>query len=234
MSEQQRSLTSDDLAKRAFAGFARFQIALALMIFLPAWSLHYWQGWLYWLLFGGACVLITLYFLRHDRALIERRMQAGPGAETEPKQKLILKFASVALIAMYIVSPLDHRFGWSYAPNWLVLAGDALVALSFYGFFLTFRQNAFAAATVRVESDQPVISTGLYAIVRHPMYTAALALFLGTPLALDSWWGLVPAALLLAALVWRLLDEESYLARNLPGYTDYQRRVRTRLVPGIW
>jgi protein-S-isoprenylcysteine O-methyltransferase Ste14 len=79
-----------------------------------------------------------------------------------------------------------------------------------------------------------VISTGLYAIVRHPMYTAALALFLGTPLALASWWGLVPAALLLAALVWRLLDEESYLARNLPGYTDYQRRVRTRLVPGIW
>jgi protein-S-isoprenylcysteine O-methyltransferase Ste14 len=234
MSEQLPSLMNDDLTKRAFAGFARFQIALALMIFLPAWSLHYWQGWLYWLLFGAACVLITLYFLRHDRALIERRMQAGPGAETEPKQKLILKFASVALIAMYIVSPLDHRFGWSYVPDWLVLVGDALVALSFYGFFLTFRQNAFAAATVRVESDQPVISTGLYAIVRHPMYTAALALFLGTPLALGSWWGLVPAALLLAALVWRLLDEESYLARNLPGYTDYQRQVRTRLVPGIW
>jgi protein-S-isoprenylcysteine O-methyltransferase Ste14 len=234
MSEQLRSLMNDDLTKRAFAGLARFQIALALMIFLPAWSLHYWQGWLYWLLFGAACVLITLYFLRHDRALIERRMQAGPGAETEPKQKLILKFASVALIAMYIVSPLDHRFGWSFVPDWLVLVGDALVALGFYGFFLTFRQNAFAAATVRVESDQPVISTGLYAIVRHPMYTAALALFLGTPLALGSWWGLVPAALLLAALVWRLLDEESYLARNLPGYTDYQRQVRTRLVPGIW
>jgi protein-S-isoprenylcysteine O-methyltransferase Ste14 len=234
MSEQLPSLMNDDLPKRAFAGFARFQIALALMIFLPAWSLHYWQGWLYWLLFGASCVVITLYFLRHDRALIERRMQAGPGAETEPKQKLILKFASVALIAMYIVSPLDHRFGWSYVPNWLVLVGDALVALSFYGFFLTFRQNAFAAATVRVESDQPVISTGLYAIVRHPMYAAALALLVGTPLALGSWWGLVPAALLLAALVWRLLDEESYLARNLPGYTDYQRQVRTRLVPGIW
>jgi protein-S-isoprenylcysteine O-methyltransferase Ste14 len=234
MSEQLPSLMNDDLPKRAFAGFARFQIALALMIFLPAWSLHYWQGWLYWLLFGASCVVITLYFLRHDRALIERRMQAGPGAETEPKQKLILKFASVALIAMYIVSPVDHRFGWSYVPNWLVLVGDALVALSFYGFFLTFRQNAFAAATVRVESDQPVISTGLYAIVRHPMYAAALALLVGTPLALGSWWGLVPAALLLAALVWRLLDEESYLARNLPGYTDYQRQVRTRLVPGIW
>jgi protein-S-isoprenylcysteine O-methyltransferase Ste14 len=234
MSEQRHLGSDHDLAKRALAGFARFQIALALMIFLPAWTLAYWQGWLYWLLFGASCVAITLYFLRHDRALIERRMQAGPGAETEPKQKLILTFASVALIAMYIVSALDYRFGWSFVPVWLVLIGDALVVLSFYGFFLTFRDNAFAAATVRVESEQPVISTGLYAVVRHPMYAAALLLLVGTPLALGSWWGLVPAALLLATLVWRLLDEEAYLARNLPGYTDYQRRVRTRLVPGIW
>src|SRR5882724_7090035 len=216
MSEQQRSLMNDDLAKRAFAGFARFQIAMALMIFLPAWSLWYWQGWLYWLLFGASCVAITLYFLRHDRALIERRMHAGPGAETEPRQKLILTFASAALIAMYIVSALDYRFGWSFVPVWLVLAGDALVVLSFHGFFLTFRDNAFAAATVRVENEQRVISSGLYAFVRHPMYTAALALLLGTPLALGSFWGLIPAALLCAAIVLRLLDEENYLARNLP------------------
>jgi protein-S-isoprenylcysteine O-methyltransferase Ste14 len=224
----------DDLAKRALTGFARFQIALALMIILPAWTLTYWQGWLYWLLFGASCIAITLYFLRHDRALIERRMQAGPTAETEPRQKLILTVASVPLIAMYIVSALDYRFGWSFISIWLVLVGDALVVLSFYGFFLTFRQNAFAAATVRVERDQRVISSGLYAFVRHPMYTAAIALFLGTPLALGSLWGLVPAALLLATLVWRLLDEERYLAGNLPGYADYQRQVRTRLVPGIW
>lgn len=224
----------DDLAKRALTGLARFQIALALMIFLPAWSPRYWQGWLYWLLFGASCALITLYFLRHDRALIERRMQAGPAAETEPRQKLILTVASAALIAMYIVSALDYRFGWSFVPIWLVLVGDALVVLSFYGFFLTFRQNAFAAATVRVVSEQRVISSGLYAFVRHPMYASAVPLFLATPLALGSWWGLVPAALLLATLVWRLLDEERYLAGNLPGYTDYQRRVRTRLVPGIW
>jgi protein-S-isoprenylcysteine O-methyltransferase Ste14 len=224
----------DDLAKRALTGLARFQIALALMIILPAWSLRYWQGWLYWLLFGASCILITLYFLRHDRALIERRMQAGPAAETEPRQKLILTFASAALIAMYIVSALDYRFGWSFVSIWLVLVGDALVVLSFYGFFLTFRENAFAAATVRVESEQRVISSGLYAFVRHPMYASAVPLFLATPLALGSWWGLVPAALLLATLVWRLLDEERYLAGNLPGYADYQSRVRTRLIPGIW
>jgi protein-S-isoprenylcysteine O-methyltransferase Ste14 len=224
----------DDLTKKVFAGLARFQVALGLMIFLPAWSLTYWQGWLYWLLFGALCVAVTLYFLRHDRELIARRMQAGPGAETEPRQKLILTFASVALIAMYVVSALDYRFGWSSVPTWLVLTGDALVVLSFYGFFLTFRENSFAAATVRVESEQRVISSGPYAVVRHPMYTAALALMLGTPLALGSLWGLIPAALLCTAIVWRLLDEEAYLARNLPGYTDYQHKVRTRLVPGLW
>jgi len=215
-------------------GFARFQLALALMIFLPAWSATYWQGWLYWLLFGACCIVVTLYFLRHDRALIERRMRAGPGAETEPRQKLILSFASVALIGMYVVSALDHRFGWMSVPAWLVLVGDALIVLSFYGFFLTFRENSFAAATVRVENAQPVISTGPYAIVRHPMYTAALALFVGTPLALASWWGLVPAGALVAMIVWRLLDEENYLARHLPGYADYQDKVRTHLVPGLW
>src|SRR4051812_45898806 len=211
MNERQHSLMNDDLAKRAFGGFARFQIALALMIFLPAWSLAYWQGWTYWLLFGASCVVITLYFLRHDRALIARRMQAGPGAETEPRQKLILTFASVALVAMYVISPLDYRFGWSIVPAWLAVLADAIVAISFYGFFLTFRQNAFAAATITVENEQRVISTGLYAIVRHPMYACAVPLFLATPVALGSWWGLVPAALLLALLVWRLLDEEAYL-----------------------
>src|SRR4051812_4758059 len=229
MSEQRRFSIKDDLGKNVFSGFAKFQIALALMIFLPAWSPDYWQGWVYWLLFGTCCVVVTLYFLRHDRALIARRMQAGPAAETEPRQKLILSFASVALIGMYVVSGLDRRFGWSSVPAWVVLIGDALVVLSFYGFFLTFRENSFAAATVRVERDQPVISTGLYAVVRHPMYTAALALLLGTPLALASWWGLVPAAGLAAMIVWRLLDEENYLARHLPGYAEYRRKVRTRL-----
>src|SRR4051812_13009158 len=181
MSEQGRFSSNNHLGKRVFGGFARFQFALALMILLPAWSLTYWQGWLYWLLFGASCVLITLYFLRHDRALIERRMQAGPAAETEPRQKLILTFASVALVAAYVTAPLDLRFGWSSVPAWLALTADAVVAISFYGFFLTFRQNAFAAAIVRVESEQRVISTGLYAIVRHPMYAFAVLLFLATP-----------------------------------------------------
>jgi protein-S-isoprenylcysteine O-methyltransferase Ste14 len=224
----------DDLTRRTLEGLAKFQVFLALVIFLPAWSLRYWQGWLYWLIFGFACLVLGLYFVRHDPALVVRRMKAGPQAEQEPRQKLILWCASAALIALFLVCGLDHHFGWSSVPWWLALIAELLVILSFYGFYVTFRENAYAASTVTVETGQPVISSGPYAAVRHPMYTAAIVLFAATPLALASWWGMVPAALLAALIVWRLTDEEAYLARNLAGYVDYRRRVRARLVPGVW
>jgi protein-S-isoprenylcysteine O-methyltransferase Ste14 len=224
----------DDLAKRSLSGLAKFQIALAAMIFLPAWSLAYWQGLLYWLLFGASCLALSLYFLRHDPALVARRMQAGPAAESEPQQKIIMTFASIAVIMIYVVSPLDWRFGWSRVAVPAVLIADALMLLGFSGIFLAFRANSFTASTVRVERDQTVASSGPYAIVRHPMYAAAIPLFLATPPALGSWLGLVPAVLLLAAIVWRLLDEETHLARDLPGYAQYMRKVPARLIPGVW
>jgi protein-S-isoprenylcysteine O-methyltransferase Ste14 len=224
----------DDLTKLTLAGLAKFQLFLALVIFLPAWSLRYWQGWLYWLIFGLACLVLGLYFVRHDPGLVARRMQAGPKAEKEPRQKLILSCASVTLIALYIVCGLDHRFRWSSAPSWLALIAELLVILGAYGFYVTFRANGYAASTVTVETGQPVISSGPYAAVRHPMYTAAILLYVATPLALGSWWGLAPAAVLVAIIVWRLIDEEAYLARHLSGYPEYQRHVRARLIPGLW
>jgi protein-S-isoprenylcysteine O-methyltransferase Ste14 len=224
----------DDLTRRALEGLAKFQLFLGVVIFLPAWSLRYWQGWLYWLIFGLACLVLGLYFARHDPALVARRMQAGPKAEREPRQKRILACASATLIALYIVSGLDHRFRWSSVPSWIVLVADLLVILAAYGFYVTFRENSYAASTVTVETGQPVISSGPYAAVRHPMYTAAIILYVATPLALASWWGLLLAAMLVAVIVWRLIDEERYLVRNLAGYEDYRRRVRARLVPGVW
>jgi protein-S-isoprenylcysteine O-methyltransferase Ste14 len=224
----------DDLTKRTLSGLAKFQLFLALVIFLPAWSLRYWQGWLYWLIFGLACFALGLYFVRHDPALVARRMEAGPKAEKEPRQKLILWCASVTLIALYVICGLDHRFGWSSVSPLLVLIADLLVILGAYGFLVTFRENSYAASTVTVETGQPVISSGPYARVRHPMYTAAIILYVATPVALASWWGLVAAAVLTAVIVWRLVDEEAYLARHLAGYVDYQRRVTARLVPGVW
>src|ERR1041384_398117 len=131
---------------------------------------------------------------------MSRRMQAGPKAEKELRQKLILRCASVTLIGLYIVSGLDHRFGWSLVPSWLVLVADLLVILAAYGFYVTFRENSYAASTVTVETGQPVIASGPYAAVRHPMYTAAIILYVATPLALGSWWGLVPAAVSVAGI----------------------------------
>jgi protein-S-isoprenylcysteine O-methyltransferase Ste14 len=224
----------NDLTKRTVVGLAKFQLFLALVIFLPAWSLRYWQGWLYWLIFGLACLVLGLYFARHDPALVARRMEAGPKAEKEPRQKLILWCASVTLITLYVICGLDHQFGWSSVPPSLVLIADLLVIVGAYGFLITFRENSYAASTVTVEAGQPVISSGPYAVVRHPMYTAAIILYVATPVALASWWGLVPAAVLTAVIVWRLIDEEAYLARHLPGYVDYQHKVRARLVPGVW
>lgn len=224
----------DDLGKRAFLGLLRFQIAFAATIFLPAWSLTYWQGWLYWSLFGASLVVITLYFLHHSPGLVERRMRAGPGAETEPRQKLIQTINVALMAAIFILSALDYGRGWSAVATPIVLIADAFVLLGFFVMFLAFRDNAFAAAVVQVDAGQRVADTGSYAIVRHPMYVGAIILFLVTPPALGSWWGEIPVALLVGMIAWRLLDEEAYLARNLPGYDDYRRKVKARLVPGVW
>jgi protein-S-isoprenylcysteine O-methyltransferase Ste14 len=224
----------NDLKRRVLISLARFQIALALLLFLPAWSLTWWQGWLYWFLFGAACLVLTLYFLRHDPALIARRLGAGPAAEREPRQKLIQGIASLLVCTLFILSGFDHAFGWSSVSPATGLIADAVVMLGFYVMFLAFRENSFAASTIQVDSGQRVIDTGLYGVVRHPMYVGALIMFIATPIALGSWWGLVPVALLAAAIGWRLTDEENFLVRHLAGYADYRRKVRARLIPGVW
>jgi len=226
--------TAGNLGRRALLGALRFAVFLGLLIFLPAGSLDYWQGWLFWINFSVCMAAITLYFLRHDRALIERRMNAGPAAERETSQKRIQVFASIFGCSIFVVSALDHRFGWSIVPTSTVIVGNGLVALGFLMVFCVFRENSFASAIVEVGADQKVISTGPYALVRHPMYASALVLVIGAPLALGSWWGLLTIVPMLAILVLRLLDEEKYLARNLAGYEDYCRKVRYRLVPGVW
>jgi protein-S-isoprenylcysteine O-methyltransferase Ste14 len=172
--------------------------------------------------------------MRHDPALLERRMKGGPTAETRSAEKVIMLAASAGFIALLVVSALDYRYGWSVVPLYGVLAGDALVAIGFYFIFLVYRENTFTSATIEIATDQRVISTGPYAIVRHPMYASGILYMFGTPLALGSYWGLVPLAAMLPFLIWRLFDEERLLSDQLPGYTDYQHRVRHRLLPGLW
>jgi protein-S-isoprenylcysteine O-methyltransferase Ste14 len=223
-----------NLNTRAWISLAVLALVMGLLIFVPAGTLRYWQAWVYLGLFTGASILTTLYLIRHDPALLERRMRGGPTAEGRPAQKLIMSGTSIGFVGLLVVPALDVRFGWSIAPAAVVLLGDALVIAGFYFIAIVYRENTFASATIEVAKDQKVISTGPYAVVRHPMYAAALLYLLGTPLALGSYWGLVVLVMVLPFLLWRIFDEERFLARSLPGYTEYQQRVRHRLVPLVW
>jgi protein-S-isoprenylcysteine O-methyltransferase Ste14 len=172
--------------------------------------------------------------MRRDPALLERRMSGGPTAEKRAAQKLIMLFVSVAFVALLVVPALDRRFGWSSVPPVVVFFGDLLVAAGFCVIFLVYRENTYTSATIEVAEGQKVVSTGPYALVRHPMYAGGSLYLAATSLALGSYWGLLAFAAMLPFLIWRLLDEERFLARDLPGYSEYQKKVRRRLVPFVW
>jgi len=208
--------------------------AFFALIFIPAGTFQYWQGWAYvatWIMVGTA---YTVYVAKYDPALLKRRTEAGISHEKEPAQKIIISFLFAAFPALLVLPALDHRFGWSSVPWFASAFGDALLAFSFYIFYLVSKVNTYAAANVRVEEGQKVISTGMYGFVRHPMYFGALFLLVGTPIALGSWWSLLVVPVFIPILVVRTLNEEKVLARDLPGYVEYMQKVRYRLVPHIW
>ncbi|HXK25644.1 MAG TPA: isoprenylcysteine carboxylmethyltransferase family protein [Myxococcota bacterium] len=222
------------LTARAWLSLILLAQLMALLVFASAGTLRYWQAWLYLAVFFAAATFVTRDLMRRDPALLERRMHGGPTAEKEPAQRIIMVFASLGFISLLVVPGLDHRFGWSSMPVLVVAAGDVLTAVGFFLVSRVYRENPFLFATIEVAKDQRVITTGPYAVVRHPMYAFSSVYLFGTPLALGSWWGLLGLALMLPFLIWRLLDEEDLLARRLPGYREYQQRVHHRLVPGIW
>lgn len=206
----------------------------AALVFGGAGTFDYWQGWLFFAVFEGCSIALGVYFAIRDPKLLERRLSVGPTAEKETSQKIIMTFVMIGFIALLLVPALDRRFDWSSVPASVAIAGNILVALSFVVFFRVFRVNSYGASTIQVFEDQPVVSTGPYALVRHPMYSGAFVLLIGMPLALGSWWGLPVAALFPPVLAWRLLDEERFLAKNLPGYAEYMRKVPYRLAPQVW
>src|SRR6266542_1142024 len=218
---------------RAWLALAVLTVVMALLLFVPAGTVRYWQAWVYLGIFAGASALTTLYLIRRDRALLERRMSGGPMAEKEPAQKFIMLCLSIGFVALLVVPAVDRCFGWSTVLLVGVVAGDLLVALGFYLISVVYRENTFTSATIELAENQKVISTGPYALVRHPMYASASLYLVGTPLALGSYWGLVPIAAMMPFLIWRLFAEERFLARNLAGYTEYRKRVRHRLVPFV-
>jgi protein-S-isoprenylcysteine O-methyltransferase Ste14 len=222
------------LHRRAFVGLAVLLLVVASLLFVVAGTLHYWQAWLFLAVYFAASLAITLYLVRKDPALLERRMSGGPFAEKEPAQRIIMFLTSVGFIALLVEPAFDRRFGWSDLPAYFVVAGDLLILFGWLGIYFVFRENSFASATIESAADQRVISTGPYAWVRHPMYATALLMLLGIPLALGSWWGVLIVIAIVPALVWRLTDEERFLLQNLPGYPEYRGRVRYRLLPFVW
>ncbi len=209
-------------------------VAFGVILFLAAGTLDYWQAWVFLVVFNLAGWIPGIYLMRTNPAAFQRRMRGGLTAETRTVQRVLIAGWLLSVPAAFLVSAFDHRFGWSQVPTAICLIGDVLVAVGLILVGLVVIQNSYAAATVQVEGDQKIVSTGLYGMVRHPMYTGSVIMMIGIPLALGSYWGLltvVPAAIVLAL---RIRDEEKLLQEELDGYRDYAQKVRYRLVPCVW
>lgn len=209
-------------------------VFFGVLLFLPAGTLNYWQAWVFIAVFMATTLVPNIYLAVKNPATLARRMRGGPTAETRPVQKVIITATFASVVVMTVVSALDHRFGWSHVPTAVVILGNVLVVVGLVLAQAVVLQNNFAGASIRVEEEQPLVSTGLYGAVRHPMYSGALIMMFGTPLALDSYWGVLVTALAVPILVVRILDEESLLRTELAGYPAYMDAVRYRLVPHVW
>jgi len=209
-----------------------FFVVFAICIFLSAGTLNFWYGWAFFAVFCVSTLLITVYFLVKDPALIGRRIKSG---ESRKKQKVLQSLSGLLFFAGLLVLPgLDYRFSWSSVPDVIVILSDVFVLVGFIIVFLVFRANTYTSATIEVSEGQETISTGVYSLVRHPMYLGAVLVLIFMPLALNSLWALIPALFICVFVVFRLLDEEKVLLKELGGYKEYCEKIRYHLIPFIW
>jgi protein-S-isoprenylcysteine O-methyltransferase Ste14 len=219
---------------QSIGSFILGMLLLGILLFLPAGTFKYREAWLFIPVFMVTMSVFGIYFTIKDPALMQRRKQAGPAAEQNTVQKIVATLAFGSLFGLFIVGGLDHRFGWSHMPAFVAWAGDGLVVVSFYLYSLVFKANSFGSSNIRVEENQPVASTGPYALVRHPMYSVGIVFFAGIALGIGSWWALTLLLVAFPVLAIRILDEEKLLEKDLPGYPEYEQKVRYRLVPYLW
>jgi protein-S-isoprenylcysteine O-methyltransferase Ste14 len=204
---------------------------LLAMFFLPAGTFAYWEAWVYLTVLLIPMLLVLIYLLRNDPELLERRMRMS---EKESEQKLIIKISYLYYLVVFLLPGFDKRFGWSNVPVVVVIVADILVLVGYGIFFLVLKENRYASRIIEVEQEQKVISSGPYAIVRHPMYVGVSLMYIFTPLALGSYWAAIPSLLIIPLLVARIRNEESVLGRELKGYKEYMQKTKYCLIPGIW
>lgn len=226
-----KQFSQKQVARIVYPRFIMALVVLPLVFFLPAWTFNYWEAWVYIVILITPMFVLIQYMIKHRPELIIRRMQFS---EKEDNQKVIVKLAYIPFLMAFILPGFDQRFGWSNVPVWVVIIADVLVLLGYVITMMVFRENEYASRIVEVEEEQKVIDTGPYAIVRHPMYVGTLIFYVLTPLALGSYWAVIPATLIIPVLVARILDEERILSKGLPGYNEYKQKTRYCLIPGIW
>lgn len=217
--------------KKTIKSYINAIIATALTLFLPAGTIFYWQAWVFMILFFTPMMLIAIYLFKREPELLKRRLEVK---EKKPGQGILAKMFYISVCLFFIISGLDRRFSWSFVPLVIIMVSDILFLAGYLFLFLVFKENKYLAHTVVVEEGQEVVTTGPYAVVRHPMYLAELIMFIFAPLALGSYWALIVNVLLIALLVVRIITEEQVLLKELRGYLEYTRKTRYRLVPGIW
>ena len=206
-------------------------VIVGLLLFWPAGGFHYWNAWLFIALLFVPMLILGLLLLIKAPELLKKRLNAK---EKEATQKRVVAVSALIFIIGFVIAGLDHRFGWSQLPSWLVTAA-AVVQLIAYGLYAeVMRENAYLSRTVEVQEDQRVIDSGLYGVVRHPMYAATILLYLAIPLVLGSVYSLLVFLTYPILIVKRIRNEEAVLEQGLAGYTDYEKRVRYRLIPFIW
>jgi protein-S-isoprenylcysteine O-methyltransferase Ste14 len=224
----------DHLVSKTVSGFLFLMIIMGALLFIPAGTVYYMQAWLYLLTFAVSTILITIYLFKNDPKLLEKRVNAGAAAEKEQSQKVIQAIAGVFFCLIYVVAGLDYRFHWSRISEFISILANAFVLLGFFIVFLVFKENSYTSAIIEVDKEQKVISTGMYAVVRHPMYFGAILMLIFSSVALGSYWALLCVAALTVSIIARLLNEEKFLSENLSGYDEYCKKVRYHLIPFIW
>ena len=224
----------NSLKRRVTMNWATRFVVVSALLFIPAGSLAFPRGWVFLTVYFLPQTWILAYFLRTDPTFVERRLKMGPGAETRARQKIVMVLVILSSFVSIMISGFDHRFGWSQVSVVVSIAACVVMLIGIAIQFRVFVENSFASATIEIAADQKVIATGPYAFVRHPMYSGALLTDCCIPLALGSWWALLPVAVKVPVIVLRLLDEEEFLRANLSGYAEYCQKVPHRLIPAVW